>query len=91
MAIKSESLGLCSWNFWNFLCSMGLSNSEYLILKFLTWHGIDEFGWNDPKVNKKGINYIGEFTIPSNIYDGTFLWNYPLAELICKLIKWLNE
>ena len=62
-----------------------------LILKLLTWHGIDEFGWNDPKVNKKGINYIGGFTIPSNIYDGTFLRNYQLAELICKLIKWLNE
>ena len=22
------------------------------ILKFLTWHGFDEFGWNDPKVVK---------------------------------------
>ena len=29
MAIKSELLGLCSWNFWNFLFSMRLSNSEY--------------------------------------------------------------
>ena len=28
-AIKSESLGLCSWNFWNFLFSMRLSHGEY--------------------------------------------------------------
>ena len=28
MAIKSEPLGLCSWNFWNFLFSMRLSNGE---------------------------------------------------------------
>ena len=28
MAMKSEPHGLCSWNFWNFLYSMGLSNGE---------------------------------------------------------------
>ena len=36
------------------------------------------------------MNYIGGFTIPSNIYDGTFLRNYQLAALIRKLINWLN-
>ena len=34
------------------------------------------------KLNKKDINYIGGFTIPSNIYDGMFLRNYQLAALI---------
>ena len=29
MAIKSQPLGLCSWNFWNFLFSMRLSNDKY--------------------------------------------------------------
>ena len=49
MAINSESLGLCSWNFWNLLFSMRLSNGEYFKdFKFFTWHGFDEFGWNDP-------------------------------------------
>ena len=42
MAIESEPLGLCIWNFWNFY-----SQWDYLmmnisrILKFLTWHGYD--------------------------------------------------
>ena len=57
MAIKSETLGLCRWKFWNFLFSVRLSNGESSrILKFLTWHGFDEihqihvkFGWNDRK------------------------------------------
>ena len=30
MAKKSEQLGLCSWNFWNFLFSMRLLKGEYL-------------------------------------------------------------
>ena len=38
-------------------------------------------------LNKKDINYMGKFTIPSNIYDGTLLWNYQLATLICELIN----
>ena len=25
------------------------------ILKFLTWHGFDEFGWNHPKIKKRWI------------------------------------
>ena len=25
------------------------------ILKFLTWHRFDEFGWNYPKIKKRGI------------------------------------
>ena len=29
IVIRSEPLGLCSWNFWNFLFSMRLSNGEY--------------------------------------------------------------
>ena len=29
MTIKSEALGLCSWNFWNFLFSLRISNGEY--------------------------------------------------------------
>ena len=29
MAINSELLGICSWNFWNLLFSMRLSNGEY--------------------------------------------------------------
>ena len=40
MAINSEKLGLCSWNFWNFLFSMRLSNGEYFkVFKIfdLTW------------------------------------------------------
>ena len=40
MAINSESLGLCSWNFWNLLFSMRLSNGEYFKdfkIFYLTW------------------------------------------------------
>ena len=39
------------------------------------------------KVNKKYINYIEGFTIPSNIYDGKFLRNYQSVALIRKLIS----
>ena len=52
MAIKSEPLELCTWNFWNFL-----SQGDYKlvnisrILKFLTLHGFNQFGWNDPFLN----------------------------------------
>ena len=74
MTIKSETLGLCSWKFWNFLFPMRLSNGESSrILKFLAWHGFDEihqihvkFGWNDHKqkivvtkgTSKNSWNYI---------------------------------
>ena len=37
------------------------------------------------------LSLIGGFTIPSNIYDSTFLRNYQVAALILKLINWLNE
>ena len=51
MTIKSEPIRLCSWKFWNFLFSMGVGNGEYSrILNFLTWHGFDEFSWNDPAI-----------------------------------------
>ena len=51
MTIKSEPIRLCSWKFWNFLFSMRVANSEYSrILNFLTWHGFDEFSWNDPAI-----------------------------------------
>ena len=51
MAIKSKPLGLYSLNFWKFLFSMRLLNGEYFKdCKLLTWHGFDEFGWNDPNV-----------------------------------------
>ena len=39
------------------------------------------------------INYISRFTIPSYIYDVTFLRNYQLAALIRKLIScnWMSK
>ena len=47
-SLKSELLRLCSWNFWNFPFSVRLSNGKISkLLKFLTWHGFNEFGWND--------------------------------------------
>ena len=33
------------------------------------------------KVNKKEVNYIGEFTIPSNIYDEMFFAKLPISGL----------
>ena len=33
------------------------------------------------------LSLIGGFTIPSNIYDSTFLRNYQVAALILKLIN----
>ena len=34
----------------------------------------------------KRLNYIGPFTIPSNIYDGAFLRNYQSAALLADLL-----
>ena len=34
---------------------------------------------------KKYINYIERYRIPSNVYDGIFMQNYQLAAFICKL------
>ena len=39
------------------------------------------------KSKQKRYNYIGGFTVPSNIYDGKFLRNYQLATSIRKLIN----
>ena len=49
MTIKSEPLGLEDWNFQDLLFSLRRTNGEnFKILKYLTWHGFDEFGWTDP-------------------------------------------
>ena len=43
------------------------------------------------KVNKKGIKYIGGFTIPNLSMMESFLRKCQLAALIHKLINWLND
>ena len=35
-----------------------------MILKFLAWHGFDEFGWNDPW----GIKFLKEESLKSTIF-----------------------
>ena len=43
-SVKMNCLGLL----WDYQVK-GVNISR--ILKFLTWHGFDEFGWNDPGIN----------------------------------------
>ena len=61
MAIKFEPIGLCSWIFGIFYSQWDNQMVNIpRILKFLTWHGFDEFDWNDPFWNWSKALCLGD-------------------------------